>query len=254
MDVEKFQRYAKPEETWEEVMKVGIQALKIFGETRPAQGLRLYRGEFLKLGKESLKDKKQEEEEVEKMLEKGLVSRAIRLGVDIAEELKSNLRGEPLSHVAELHAYGKVMTFWKEGKAFPVTLTPFVSLTTRAETALRAAMIPLELKQQMDMGMYVNDDGTPSSEFYERLAELFDEGRPVVYVVEVPKENVYDLNKVSDLTISELGDRVIANSKNPYNEQEFITLQVKPNYLLGFILLNSNPFKEKEWRWQVKFF
>ncbi len=245
MGAEKFQRYAKPKETWEEVMKIGMQALKIFDEAHPVHGLRLYRGEFLELG----------EKEVEKMLsEKGLVSRAVQLEVDIAEELKSNLRRERLKHIAELHADGKVTTFWREGKAFHVTLTPFVSLTARAETALRATMMPLELKKQMDMGMYVNDDGTPSSEFYERLAELFDEGHPVVYVVDIPKENVYDLEKVSDLTISEIGDRVIANSKNPYNEQEYITLQVKPDYIVGVILLNGNPFKEKEWRWQVKFF
>ncbi len=226
----------------EDIAEAGEKALKAFAVQDP-ECLLLYRGEMAKETKEEMAGR---------LREKGLVSRALSF-VTIAKELEAMLREGKIEELAERHMQGNITTVWNNGTPTTITLTPFISLTSNPKIALMASLSSLEIRKGLEIGMYTEEDGTPSNQFYGKMAELIDkEGyAPVVYVVKAQKSQVLDLQQAKGLEPDKLGERIIRNGRNSYGEEEYIALHISPGEIIGLLVLIGNPFKGDNWFWQV---
>ena len=97
------------------------------------------------------------------------------------------------------------------------------------------------------MGAYTNEDGTPNEQFYQKVEEYVSKGyKPVIYIIDVPNSAIKEIEQISNYKISEIKGLVIKNSKNGYEENEYITLSIDPGLIKGIIVFMGNPYNLKE--------
>jgi len=204
---------------------------------------RLLRGEFIKADIPKL---------LEKISRHCMVSRAKEiLGDELIGEIEKtqgiDISSLQIEELARYHQKGAYENIWKKGISHTITLTPFISLTSDIEMAFKAAVNSIEIEKGIEMGLYTNEDGTPNEQFYQKVEEYVSKGyKSVIYIIDVPNSAIKEIEQISNYKISEIKGLVIKNSKNGYEENEYITLSIDPGLIKGVIVFTGNPYDLKE--------
>jgi len=209
---------------------------------------RFFRGEFARFDINEM---------LKKLINSGIVSQATeilgeRLQDLVREEHGIDISSSSISELAKYHQKGVYTNIWKNGAMHTITITPFTSLTSNIEVAMKSAVNLLEMKAGIEMGLYVNDDGTYSSAFFQKIKDRISVGfAPIIYVIDAPSSAITDVQSVRSMRISETDGLVIKNSMNEYNEEEYITLSIHPSLIKGVMAFTGNPYEpRKEDYWQ----
>ncbi len=227
---------------------LGRIASSIVDEEFPvsAGNARLYRGEFVKFDAERF---------VSALKANGITSHAIELlGSDLKTLIRDHgidLDSAKMEEIARYHQIGATKTIWKGGKAHCVTITPFVSLSSSIDTALRSAVNLVEMKTGVEIGMYTEEDGSYNSLFLQKIKSRLSEGySPLVYIIDAPKALILELSAASSMKFNGLGNHIIKNSANEYGEDEYLAAIVPPETIRGFMVFTGDPYEPGESYWR----